>query len=116
MNASITSRVTVATVGLLGTIGLLAGSASAEPNETPNNQGTVVVGTAGNTRYVATDGEVTWGDDGTTSATRAISRFSDLTVIDTDLGPVYVGTAGTIRYAITNNEVIWGSTQGGTAA
>jgi hypothetical protein len=113
MNASIKSRVAVATLGLLGTVGLLAGSASAEPSDAPSDQGTVVVGTAGNTRYVATDGEVIWGD--ATPATCAGVSFSDLTVIDTDLGPVYVGTGGNVRYVITSNEVIWGPMTGGPA-
>ena len=106
MNASIKSRVAVGALGLLGTVGLLAGSASAASSDAPSDHGTVVVGTAGNTRYVAPDGEVT----------PAVSRFSDLTVIDTDRGPVYVGTAGNIRYIITSNEVIWGSMEGVTPA
>jgi hypothetical protein len=113
MNASIKSRVGVATLGLLGTIGLLAGSASAEPSNAPRDQGTVVVGTAGNTRYVATDGEVTWGD---ASAPGAESPLRDFRVLETDLGPVYVGTGSNIRYVITSNEVIWGATEGATAA
>jgi hypothetical protein len=112
MNASIKSRVAVAALGLLGTVGLLAGSASAASSDAPSDQGTVVVGTAGNTRYVATDGEVIWGH----ATPPTIRGFSDLTVIDTDLGPVYVGTAGNIRYVITSNEVIWGSMDGVTPA
>jgi hypothetical protein len=114
MNASIKSRVAVGALGLLGTVGLLAGSASAASSDAPSDQGTVVDRTAGNTRYVATDGEVVWGD--ATPPNRPLIRFSDLTVIDTDLGPVYVGTAGNIRYVITSNEVIWGSMEGVTPA
>ena len=110
MNASIKSRMAVVTLGLLGTVGLLAGSASAEPSDASSDQGTVVVGTAGNTRYIATDREVIWGH--ATPATGWFSRLSDPTMYDTELGPVYVGTAGNTRYVATSNEVIWGPTTG----
>ena len=82
MNASIKSRVAVATLGLLATVGLLAGSASAEPSDAPSDQGTVVVGTAGNTRYVATDGEVIWGN-----ATPAMRRCQGSSLVEYDVFP-----------------------------
>ena len=108
MNASIKPRVAVAILGLLGTVGLLSpGSASAEPGNGSSDEGTVVVGTAGDSRYVATDNEVVWGDAGST-ATFAVDRVGPVSEVPTNFGTAYTGTAGNSRYIVTDNEVIWG--------
>ena len=91
-------------------------SASAQPawaTLASADSGSVQVGTAGDTRYVLTDGEVIWGH-AAPQATLAIDRIGPVTEIPADGGPVYLGMAGNIKYIVTSNEVIWGVVTPGT--
>ena len=90
-------------------------SASQPPTATLTSaeSGAAYVGTAGDTRYVLTDGEVIWGH-AAAQATLAVDRMGPVTEIPADGGPVYVGMAGNIKYIVTSNEVIWGVVSPGT--
>jgi hypothetical protein len=143
MNASIRSKLAVVTVALIASAGFATSSTSSASAESSNGQraievqsdgtsfhffptaqpasatvasadsGLVQVGTAGDTRYVLTDGEVIWGH-AAPQATLAVDRMGPVTAVPADGGPVYVGTAGDIKYIATSNEVIWGVVSPGT--
>ena len=90
-----------------------ASAPSAQATLASADSGSVQVGTAGDTRYVLTDGEVIWGY-AAPQATLAVDRMGPVTEIPADGGPVYLGMAGNIKYIVTSNEVIWGVVTPGT--